>query len=252
MWRLCQASTLAGSLLLTGAAKESKRAAYHAGTSALADQFILLAFGADPGSLTPRRERLAHFRDDMRIYVSGSDAGRAAAGSAAAEIARATKLPISTVTDGQPNVFVAVTSTPAETFAGPLRQLLDLALSNDESDVEAFIASVVSSQRCWILPVWGDVQQATIKSAVIGVDQRMAEIDIGRCIFRKLAAALGLLGPEGSLPHSLFNPHSGATRPSREDLLILRLISDPALPADLNEDEAADAIPAALQRLRAK
>jgi hypothetical protein len=67
---------------------------------------------------------------------------------------------------------------------------------------------------------------------------------------QKLAGALGLLGPYGYLPRSVFSPQGEATRYSLEDVLMLRLLYSPALHPGMTREEARTAALAVLPALR--
>jgi hypothetical protein len=221
-----------------------------ANNPAIVDQFMMLAFDADPVTGTPARDVFARWTDDVRIYVSGDPPIQRAVDMAAATLAKLTRLPILRVAGGQPNIFLAVTATPAEDFGGPLRRLLSLAFADDQTTVDRFIEAVVATQACWVVPVWADVPRTTIKAAVIGIDARQGYSGVDRCITQKLAASLGLLGPSGYLPRSVFTPQSGATKLSFEDAMMLRVLYDPVLTPGMSREQTAAAAAAVMQRIR--
>jgi hypothetical protein len=221
-----------------------------ASNSAIVDQFLMLAFDADPVVGTPARDVFARWTDDVRIYVSGDPPTQRAVDAAAATLAKLTRLPIARVAGGRPNIFLAVTATLEEDFRGPLRRPLSLAFADDEETTDRFIDAVVATQPCWAVPVWADAARTIIKATVVGIDSRQGAAGVDRCITQKLAASLGLLGPSGYLPRSVFTPQSGATKLSFEDAMMLRVLYDPALAPGMSRAQTAAAAAAALQRIR--
>jgi hypothetical protein len=223
-------------------------AIHRVSNAAIIDQFLMLAYDADPASGTPARDGLARWLDEQRLFVSGGPSEQAAADSSAAILSRLTGLPMFRVQGGQPNVFLAVTADPVGNFQGALRPLLLAALAGENDTVDRYIDAVVARQPCWVLPVWADRARHVIKAAVIGVHARQGHPGIERCILRELAAALGLLGPAGTLPRSVFTPESGAIRLSLEDQAMLRMLYSPALSPGMARDQAAAAAAADIAR----
>jgi hypothetical protein len=221
-----------------------------AANEAIADQFAMLAFDADPAVAAMPRTGLARWQEEIRLYVSGEAADIRLGGEIGAALARLTGLPIALVGGGAPNLLVAVSYDPPALFAGPLRRLLASAFNGDDVAVEGFLSGVVATQSCWVLAVWGDTAQTVIKAAVVGIDARQPRAAVERCMAQKLAASLGLLGPAGYLPRSVFAPQTGATRYSLEDGLMLRLLYSPALKPGMSRGAAHDAALAALPGLR--
>jgi hypothetical protein len=220
-----------------------------ASNEAIADQFMMLAFDADPVIGATPRENLARWKGPVRLFVSGSTFDLHVAEQIAAPLARATGLPFEMVAGGSPNLLVAVDADLPNVFGGPLRRLL-LAAFEDDAQADAFIDNVVKSQPCWMLAVWGDAGQTLIKAAVVGIDARQPVVDVRRCMAQKLAASMGLLGPSGYLPRSVFAPQTTSTRYSREDMLMLRLLFSPSVHAGMTRDDVRAAALATLPSLR--
>jgi hypothetical protein len=258
--RLVAAVALAAAPIIAWAATEpaakersaSRSPTLHAGDEAIVDQFLMLAFDADPASGTPARTALARWLEGVRIVVAGDPADQAVVARAAAALAPLTGLPMEIVAGGQPNMLVAVVADPGAAFAGPLRRFLELAFAGDEAGLAGFLRSIVAVEPCWVLPVWADPEQTVIKAAVIGVDARIGHPDVDRCVVREMAASMGLLGAGGYLPRSIFNPHAVATLPSFEDRVMLRLLYAPALSAGMTRERAAAAAHAAVPQLRGR
>jgi hypothetical protein len=221
-----------------------------ASNESIADQFAMLAFDADPAVGGLPREHLARWRDEARLFVSGTPPDVKQATDLAATLSKLTGVPIEPVAGGSPNLLVAVTADPEGVFGGPLRRLLLAAFAGDETAVDDFTVRVVKIEPCWVLAIWGDVEHTAIKAAVIGIDALQPRAGIERCMAQKLAAAMGLLGPSGYLPRSVFAPQTGATRYSLEDTLMLRLLYSTALRPGMTRDQAHAAALAALPGLR--
>ncbi len=213
---------------------------------AIADQFTMLAFDADPVVGGEPRTRLARWIGPVDLFVSGAEIDVRRAAETAGVLSRLTGLPIDLVRGGSPNLVLAVTSDPGGLFAGPLRRLLLAAFESNDAAVDAFVGQVASVEPCWALAIWGDPAQTVIKAAVVGIDARQPRAGIERCMAQKLAAAVGLLGPAGYLPRSVFSPQSASTYYSLEDGLMLRLLYSPALKPGMSRDEAHQAALAAL------
>jgi hypothetical protein len=221
-----------------------------ASNEAIADQFTMLAFDADPAGAAMPREHLARWREPVRLFVTGSAADIRLAVETAAALSRLTGVPMALMSGGAPNLLVDVSQDPEAAFAGPLRRLLLTAFAGDDDAVDSFVERVVATQPCWVLALWGDAAQTEIKAAVVGIDARQGRAGVDRCMAQKLAGALGLLGPSGYLPRSVFSPQGEATRYSLEDVLMLRLLYSPALHPGMNREEARTAALAALPALR--
>ncbi len=219
-------------------------------TEAVAEQFAMLAFDANPEADLVAREALARWEGPVRLFVTGGTADREVAARTLALLARATGLPMEIVADGRPNLFLAVTTDPRDAFGGPLRGLLTLALGGDAAVVDGFIARVVAVAPCWALPVFADAGRTVLKAAVIGVDAGRPRAGVERCISQKLAAGLGLLGSGGFLPRSIFTPGSAALRPSGDDLLMLRVLYGSGVQPGMGREAAVAAALAALRLVR--
>ncbi len=217
---------------------------------AIADQFTMLAFDADPVIGAVPREALARWQGPVRLFVSGSRRDFQLAEQIAGSLAKVTGLPFEMVNGGPPNLIIAVDTDLTGVFGGPLRRLLLAAFEGDEAQADAFIDNVVKSQTCWALAVWGDPAQTLIKAAVAGIDAHQPAAQVQRCMAQKLAAAMGLLGPSGYLPRSVFAPQTTSTRYSREDLIMLRLLFSPSIHAGMTRDEVHAAAVTILPSLR--
>jgi hypothetical protein len=217
--------------------------------AAVAEQFAMLAFDADPATGGVPRTALARWHDPVALLVAGSGADAALAASLAATLTHLTGVPIRPAGAGAPNLLVAVTPDPVGTFTGPLGRLLLSAFGGDRDAADVFVTHTVAVAPCWVVAVWGDAGHTAIKAAVVGIDARQDRPAIARCMAQKLAGAMGLLGQSGYLPRSVFTPGSGAIAYSREDALALRLLYSPVLQPGMTREEAHDAALAALPAL---
>ncbi|MCW3473573.1 DUF2927 domain-containing protein [Limobrevibacterium gyesilva] len=221
----------------------------------LADQLAGLVFDANPATATPARDVLSRWAGPMRLFVFGRPADSQDAARAAASLSRATGLPMQLVAASQvaqlpPNTFLVADENLPGAFRGPLRQMLRNAFLDNEAAVDSYIDTVVAVQPCWTLPVWTDSTRLILKAAVIGIDARQPRPAIQRCMVQTLAAAIGLMGPGGALPGSVFTPQARAIRPSGDDTRLLRLLYGPTLRTGMTREQVHAAALAALQAPR--
>jgi hypothetical protein len=212
----------------------------------IVDQLGMLVFNDNPASEIPTRPALSRWIDQFRLLVFGQQADVRDAVSAVGAVSRASHLSMvvmSTPRPGEqlPNSFLVVNAPLDTIFRTSLRPMLASAFAGNMEAVDNFITTVVAVQPCWVLPVWSDPRQVILKGAVIGVDSRQPRPVIQRCILRQVAAATGLLGPDGFLPRSVFSPEASVLRLSYEDTEMLRLLYSPALKPGMTPDEVSTA-----------
>jgi hypothetical protein len=217
----------------------------------LAAQLSALVYDANPAMNLPAREVLGRWSGPLRLLVFGRPQDIEAATRATRTLTRITHLPVevvppTNVAQTPPNSFLVADEHIADAFRGPLRGMLRNAFLDNEAAVDEYIATVVALQPCWTLPIWMDSSRLILKAAVIGVDASQPAPEVNRCITAMLAATLGLLGPDATLPGSVFNPQSRATSLSRDDERMLRLLYGPALRVGMTRPEMEAAVLAAL------
>jgi len=216
----------------------------------LAEQLAMLAFDANPAQDIPARDVLGRWAGPMRVLVFGRPSDNADAGAAARALGRAgVKMQVLRPAGAAamaPNTFLVVDENLPGAFRGPLRTMLAQAFLDDEAAVDAFIAGVVETTPCWTLPVWTDARRVELKAAVIGVSARQDRVAVQHCILSGFGAALGLLGPGGFLPGSLFTPPSRAVRLSRDDERMIRVLYGPALAPGMTREQTQAAAARAL------
>jgi hypothetical protein len=237
-------------IVFTAAAGPVPRARVSA--AGIADALAGLAFDADPDEEMPARAALTRWAEPMRVFVFGTKSDAADAARAAGQLSRATKLPIQMlgeVAPGNllPNAFMVVSPRLEEDFRSQLRPMLLNAFMDDAVATDAFVEIVGAVQPCWVLPVWSDASHLVLKAAVMGIDARLPPAERQRCMLQKMGGALGLLGGGENLPRSVFAVQSRATRLSREDFIMLRLLYGPGLRIGMTRDEVAAAAGAALR-----
>ena len=193
----------------------------------------MLSFDANPQWAVPERTVFSRWAGPLRLFVFGRAEDRADAGEALRVLGRASGVSMRQVSEQEvartpPNAFLVADEKLAAAFRGPLRDMLRNAFLDDEAAVDGFIASVVETAPCWVLPVWTGADRLVLKAAVIGVDARRPRAETKACILRALGGGIGLLGPGAYLPASAFAPQ-GAARLSREDERMLRVMYGKAL-----------------------
>ncbi len=199
----------------------------------IAEQLAMLAFDANPQWAVPARGVFSRWSGPLRLFVFGRAEDRADAGEALRALARPSGLSMRQVSEKEvartpPNAFLVADEKLAAAFRGPLRDMLRNAFLDDEAAVDGFIAGVVETSPCWVLPVWTGPDRVVLKAAVIGVDARRPRVESKACILRALGGGIGLLGPGAYLPASAFAPQ-GAARLSRDDDRMLRVMYGKAL-----------------------
>ena len=105
--------------------------------------------------------------------------------------------------------------------------------------------TVIDRTPCWTLPVWADAGRTVLKAAVLGIDITRPTPETRACALHGLGAALGLMGPGAFLPASAFAPGT-ATRLSREDDRMLRVLYSRALHPGMRREEVLSAAQKAL------
>jgi len=216
----------------------------------VAEQLAMLVFDANPLWSIPARAALSRWAGPMRLFVFGRKEDRDDARSAIRALSRPSGIGMRLVaehevTRAQPNAFLIVDEHLPEAFQGPLRGMLRNAFLGDEAAIDGFILGVVMVTPCWTLPVWTDETRLVLKAALIGVDASLPREQSRACILRGLGGALGLLGPGAFLPDSAFAPGT-ASRLTRDDDRMLRILYGRALRPGMNRDEAHAAAAKAL------
>lgn len=216
----------------------------------------MLTFDANPQWAIPARLVFSRWAGPLRLFVFGRAEARADAGEAMRLLARPTGLSMRLVAEHEvaqsgPNVFLVADENLAAVFRGPLRDMLRNAFLDDEAAVDGFIAAVVETSPCWVLPVWTGAARQVLKAAVIGADARRPRAETRACILRALGGGLGLLGPGAFLPASAFAPQ-GAARLSRDDERMLRVMYGKELRPGMAREDMVAAAGKALSRPQGK
>ncbi len=237
-------------LLLAAAAPVAKKpapAVPAAKPADIAEQLAMLNFDANPQWAVPPRLVFSRWAGPLRLFVFGRPEDRADAAEALRALARPSGLSMRVVAEQEvarlpPNVFLVADANLPAAFRGPLREMLRNAFLDDDAAVDGFIAAVVETAPCWVLPVWTGADRQVLKAAVIGADAGRKRAETKACVLRALGGGIGLLGPGAYLPASAFAPQ-GAAKLSRDDERMLRVMYGKAVqPGMAREAMVAEAV----------